>query len=602
MPTQHTGLSKPADELTDEDLELLWVVAQQPDATLGELGEAYGFPTPEPIREDLDELLEDVSDRDEVVPPLFENDVVEYEPSGLDEKTVGELETMRNGARAQSENGDEVDESDDTEDEIDARSMTEEEKARLVLEAVVEDPLRNKNEIGEDLDIGDQIAHKIIDKTDIDTTKPMEPQAREALEDLNAGELDLHPAESLTEKQRSILEAVAENPGAAQHEIAEEQGTTQGVVSSFFRDRDYYWRDRFEAVEDYLGIEVEPPGSEEDMDEQADKRGDDSADEVEDQEDAGEDEDVDEGDEEKEENCLHCGKEFIGMESRRAHEINCPEAEDSDETHVCEECGDEFDTERALNLHVTNKHETDYTQTHIEFLQAVLRYPDANQRELAEELDISRSGVEYRASAIREEYGEFDWKERHEVADEILDDLDEEIPEETEDTGRVYECPKCEREFDDASSLGSHERSCDGTPSERQRKILELVRDNPEAEQQEIADEIDVTPSSISYVFNKQLGYSWGERHEAVEKYLGEDEHEDEQDEPDDTPRVKNEDDYVDLTDECMSEHTEREATVPNDTLVDSVLRVDEDIVRRLRHTGAAVAEIDGEVVRLEVT
>jgi hypothetical protein len=74
-----------------------------------------------------------------------------------------------------------------------------------------------------------------------------------------------------------------------------------------------------------------------------------------------------------------------------------------------------------------------------------------------------------------------------------------------------------------------------------------------------------------------------------------------ENDKLDDTLRIKNEDDYVDLTEECMSEHTEREATVPNDTLVDSVLRVDEDIVRRLRHTGAAVAEIDGEVVRLEV-
>jgi uncharacterized C2H2 Zn-finger protein len=434
------GLAKTPDELTDEDLELLWVVAQEPDATLGELGEAYGFPTPEPIREDLDELLEDVSDRDEVVPPLFENDVVEYEPSELDKETVEELDEMC------TVNSDSTEQSD---------------------------------------------------------------------------------AES-----------------------------------------------------------------------------------------------------EAKETCPRCGEEFETMESRRAHEVNCSEG--FDEMRVCEECGDEFDTDRALSIHVTRAHETDYTDTQLDFLRAILKHPNANQRELASTLDISRSGVEYRSSAIREEYGEFEWNERHAVAREILEEQGEEIPDETvDDVGREYECPKCDRTFDTSSALGSHERSCDGGPSERQREILEAIRENPDAQQKALGEELDASTSSLSYVMNEQLGYSWGERHEAVEEYLGEDEHEDEQDEPEvtvehggrstqdvlaageedddepdetETPRVKNEDsDYVDLTEECMSEHTEREATVPSDTLVDSVLRVDEDIVRRLRHTGAAVAEIGGEVVRLEV-
>jgi len=53
------------------------------------------------------------------------------------------------------------------------------------------------------------------------------------------------------------------------------------------------------------------------------------------------------------------------------------------------------------------------------------------------------------------------------------------------------------------------------------------------------------------------------------------------------TPRVKNE--------------KRRSATVPSDDFVDEVLTLDEELVSQLQFTGSAVAEIDGEVVRLEI-
>lgn len=203
---------------------------------------------------------------------------------------------------------------------------------------------------------------------------------------------------------------------------------------------------------------------------------------------------------------------------------------DIEESYKCEDCGDEFDSERARSIHVTRAHEMTYTDAQIETLQAILKHPGKDQRGLSEILDISKSGVEYRMEAIREEYGDFDWSNRIQIAEEILEDEDVEIPDVVDEDGQSFECQNCGREFDSRSSLGSHERFCDGSLTDRQREALEAVRDNPEKNQGEIAEMLDISNSSLSAVFNDQLEYPWGQRLEAVDEYLDDDD----QDESDD--------------------------------------------------------------------
>jgi len=231
------------------------------------------------------------------------------------------------------------------------------------------------------------------------------------------------------------------------------------------------------------------------------------------------------------------------------------DGEEPDEVYACEHCGDEFDTERARSIHVTRAHEMTYTDAQIETLQTILKHPGKDQRSLSEVLDISKSGVEYRVEAIRDEYGEFDWSNRILVAEEILKEEGVEIPDVVDEDGQSFECQNCGREFESRSSLGSHERFCDGSLTDRQREALEVVRDNPEKNQEEVADMLDISNSSLSSVFNDQLEYPWGQRLEAVDEYLDQDD----QDESDDDVELRAFDRDVKNVDEAVEDILDEE-------------------------------------------
>jgi hypothetical protein len=303
------------------------------------------------------------------------------------------------------------------------------------------------------------------------------------------------------------------------------------------------------------------------------------------------------------------------------------------------------------------------TDMQISLLREIVREPTATNRELERRAGYSSvNGTE--ALCRRDESLNDRGEQRADAAATLLEEHGYDVPETDEDTDEQteeqgeksideddeeLECRYCSDTFKNEAGRAKHEKHCDEREDDDETKekrdedsltrlsdihveTLEAIIENPDAGYDELIEELDTTRGALSsrlHIIRKNTGYElkcrdgWEKDAREILGVEDEDEHESEPepevtvehggsstqdvlaeesgDEPDDTPRVKNEDDYVDLTDECMSEHTEREATVPNDTLVDSVLRVDEDIVRRLRHTGAAVAEIDDNLVRLEV-
>jgi len=55
--------------------------------------------------------------------------------------------------------------------------------------------------------------------------------------------------------------------------------------------------------------------------------------------------------------------------------------------------------------------------------------------------------------------------------------------------------------------------------TERQRNILQKVRDHPEEEQKAIGKRLDLTKAQVSYSLSTQLGYSWDKRLDAVQRF-----------------------------------------------------------------------------------
>ena len=403
-----SGLTKDSDELTDEDLELLWVVAQHPTASVEEIAEAYGLP-PEPIRDDLDSLLDEPDEREVVAPVLFETDVVSYEPDGFAEEIAETLDEL-------------VDEPDPDDTEW---SFSEREERILVLG--LEYPDASAREIA-NAEKSDRTGAGIGSRS---ANQSGGPASYIAHPDVNAGNF------------REVA-----------REYFEEQGNEKPDVSN---------------------VEIEPRGTD--------------------------------------------PNDLLNEDHVEATENEADEEVEDTDGLTCDECDFEADTQRGLSVHHSRAHDAGrWTSTQIETLKTICRHPHNNQPDLGAELGISRSAIQYRVSTISNQIEDWEWARREEIAQRILEEQGVEPPE--PETGEMeHICDECDEEFETRGALAAHRDACLNGLTDKQREVLRLVREHPRESQGEIADRIGISGASVSNRMHN-TGYTWRERHEAVEEYL----------------------------------------------------------------------------------
>jgi len=186
-------------DLSTEELELLWILAEHPHATPADIAEAYDVPEPAHIEAEIEELLpSDDEPASEAAETLLESH--DYEPDEWARDVSKKLDEL-------------VDEPDDA-DETDADTDTETYEC------------------------------------------PHCPREFESAHALSTHERYCDSERGLTDRQREALELVRKNPEMPQYKVAEELGVTDSRLSRIFRNSlGYAWGRRRDAVEEYLGAE-----------------------------------------------------------------------------------------------------------------------------------------------------------------------------------------------------------------------------------------------------------------------------------------------------------------------------------------------------------
>lgn len=102
------------------------------------------------------------------------------------------------------------------------------------------------------------------------------------------------------------------------------------------------------------------------------------------------------------------------------------ESQESETASEFEEQSDQRDTMIETNGHHDQPkcQEEELTEKQRETVWAIREYPEATQAELADILGVSPATINTRLNSIQG----FDWKQRHEFVDEILDDDSEPVP------------------------------------------------------------------------------------------------------------------------------------------------------------------------------
>jgi DNA-directed RNA polymerase subunit RPC12/RpoP len=219
-------LAKPFKELNHEDMELLWIVAEYPEATMDEIGRAYGFADGSVLEDELDELL-DVEDknRDEILPSLFEDDgpFWAYDPIERAIEVSQELEEMIDEDEEDDESEYECSHCGDGFSTEQALKIHEGRWCDNATETV------ECQECGEEFE-DDQEVRKHQEEAHSDD----EPQ--------------------LSSRQKAVLQAILENPEAQQSVVGSEAGgISQAETSRLTQDLDGFdWETRVEDAERIL--------------------------------------------------------------------------------------------------------------------------------------------------------------------------------------------------------------------------------------------------------------------------------------------------------------------------------------------------------------
>ena len=288
----------------------------------------------------------------------------------------------------------------------------------------------------------------------------------------------------------------------------------------------------------------------------------------------------------------------------------------------------------------------------VDLLREMIKHPDESVRGLERRAGYSvgkNGGSGVKNLSKKDDRLRKRGEERVEAATGLLEKYGYDVPD-TEGGDEEPECQYCGNTFENAAGLGKHEKHCSKNPENegkrdtggRKRDVkvadekqeltltnietLETIVGREIEDLSNLASELDMSYQGVANRLHAIRKRGWRIASDALledaQRIL--DENEGEEDEPEVTVEhggrstqdvlaadeseqaesVVVKDAVSGRVDDRVTDKTEerRIASMPSDDAVDDVLGLDESLLWQLWSTGAAVAEIDGELVRLEVS